>query len=239
MTILNDKIDENVLLEFRSRLRKNIENEPTDPENVLNWLENLRQKKLFESHLIKLSAVEDWSVHLDTGNIEHSTGQFFSVEGVRTKAHGLREVNEWDQPIFNQIEGGILAIISGEIEGSIKFLLHAKAEPGNIDGLQIAPTLQCTQSNLKKAHLGGSPPLSNVLSQNAPSRLIYCAKHNEEGGRFWQKSNINCIIHIDDIEWIENQLNEYFMWVSLSQIKKLCLIDNIISPFVKTIIAPI
>jgi dTDP-4-dehydro-6-deoxy-alpha-D-glucopyranose 2,3-dehydratase len=30
-----------------------------------------------------------------------------------------------------------------------------------------------------------------------------------------------------------------FCWASLSQIKELALIDNVVSPFVKTIVAPL
>ena len=226
-------------MEFRAELSKESQVKLADPSPLLNWLENLRQKTHFESSLIPLSNLQGWAIDSTTGNIGHKSGQFFTIEGTRTKAQGLREVNEWDQPILRQIEGGILAMACTRIDNSIKFLLNAKAEPGNLGYYQISPTLQCTQSNLSKAHKGKSPPLSNILSDEAPSKLIYSAEHNEEGGRFWRKSNINCIIYIDNYNWIHKQLNEYFMWASLSQIKALCLHDNIISPFVKTIIAPI
>lgn len=239
MSILDTDADKKTLLEFRNELREGAQNELDDPAPILSWLNDLRENTNFESQLIKLSEVKDWPVNPNTGTIGHSSGQFFTIEGTRTRAQGLREVNEWDQPIFNQIEGGILALVCAKIDGTVKFLLNAKAEPGNIGYLQLAPTLQCTHSNLSQAHKGKSPPLSEVLSEEAPCRLIYSAEHNEEGGRFWRKSNVNCIIYVDDLGWIEDQLNDYFNWVTLSQIKALCLHDNIVSPFVKTIIAPI
>jgi|TARA_B100000315_G_scaffold21317_1_gene18673 oxidase EvaA len=239
MSILDGKIDNSLLADFQNKLKAGASSEATDPAPILSWLNELREKTKFESHLVNLSDLQGWSVDADTGNIGHSSGQFFTIEGTHTKAQGLREVSEWGQPIFTQIEGGILALISCQIGDTIQFLLHAKAEPGNIGYLQIAPSLQCTHSNLSQAHQGKMPPLSAVLAEDTPGKLIYSAEHNEEGGRFWRKSNINCIIFVDNIEWLESQLNEHFIWASLSQIKALCLQDNIISPFVKTIIAPI
>ena len=43
---------------------------------------------------------------------------------------------------------------------------------------------------------------------------------------------------VDDERVIETDMT-MFCWASLSQIKELALIDNVLSPFVKTIIAPL
>ena len=69
-------------------------------------------------------------------------------------------------------------------------------------------------------------------------RWIYRAEHNEEGGRFWQKSNENIIIHVEDESIITSDLT-MFRWASLSQIRELALVDNVLSTFVKAIIAPL
>ena len=69
-------------------------------------------------------------------------------------------------------------------------------------------------------------------------RVVYRAEHNEEGGRFWRKSNENVVVFVDDEGVIETDLR-MFCWASLSQIKELTLMDNIVSPFVKTILAPL
>ena len=68
--------------------------------------------------------------------------------------------------------------------------------------------------------------------------IVYRAEHNEEGGRFWRKSNENIIAWLDDESVIETDM-AMFCWASLAQIKELALIDNVVSPFVKTIIAPL
>ena len=67
------------------------------------------------------------------------------------------------------------------------------------------------------------------------AQLIYATSHNEEGARFWKKTNYNLILMLDDPENKETK-KENYIWASLTQIKKLSLIDNIINPFVKTIL---
>ncbi len=57
-------------------------------------------------------------------------------------------------------------------------------------------------------------------------RFVYRAEHNEEGGRFWRKSNENIIAFLDDESVIETDMT-MFCWASLSQIKELALMDNV------------
>ena len=80
-----------------------------------------------------------------------TTGQFFRIEGVRVRsAPGLREISGWDQPIFTQSDGGVLALLCRETAGrGVEFLLQAKADPGNIGYLQFCPTIQSTWENIR------------------------------------------------------------------------------------------
>ena len=77
-----------------------------------------------------------------------------------------------------------------------------------------------------------------VLTATSGVRIIYRAEHNEEGGRFWRKSNENIIVFVDDGGVIQSEMTMFY-WASLSQIRELAVIDNVLSPFVKTIIAPL
>ena len=76
-----------------------------------------------------------------------------------------------------------------------------------------------------------------VLTAEAGVRTVYRAGHNEEGGRFWRKSNENIVVFLDDEGVIETDMT-MFCWASLSQIKELALLDIVLSPFVKTILLP-
>jgi oxidase EvaA len=213
--------------------------EEQDPTILLEWLELKRQNPGFSAELVGLSELTTWSAEAGTGNITHQSGAFFSIEGVSITSNGIREVNKWDQPIFNQKEGGVLALICRREQDQVLFLLNAKAEPGNIRTFQFAPTLQATWSNLQRAHQGARPAFADVLLGEVPAQLVYSALHNEEGGRFWQKSNSNQLYLIDPAETQLEYSHEQYIWASLSQIKALALVDNVLNPFVKTIIAPL
>ena len=223
---------------FRGRIAKSLMIEPKDPASILAWRDELRSSIQFKAELIGLDEVRGWSRDAQ-GNVRHKTGQFFGIEGVRIESGDLREVASWDQPIYTQPEGGILGMVARETADlGVQFLLQAKAEPGNLGVLQLCPTIQSTWSNIRRAHAGKRPPMVEVLTAEAGVRVVYRAEHNEEGGRFWRKSNENVVVFVDDESVIETDLR-MFCWASLSQIKELTLMDNIVSPFVKTILAPL
>ena len=223
---------------FRGRLAASCSIESHDPAPLLNWLDERRRTISFSAKLIGLDEVRGWTRD-EHGNIRHKSGEFFAVEGVCVESADLREVAAWDQPIFTQPEGGILAMVARELPGhGVEFLLHAKTEPGNIGALQLCPSIQCTWSNIRRAHAGKRPPLVELLVAERGVRMVYRAQHNEEGGRFWQKSNENIVIFLDDEGVIQTDLS-MFCWASLGQIKELALMDNLLSPFVKTITAPL
>jgi oxidase EvaA len=223
---------------FRERLAASRAIEPKDPAPLLAWREQTRASIRFSAQLIGLDEVRDWSRDAQ-GNVRHKTGQFFGVEGVRIESGNLREVASWDQPIYTQPEGGILALLSRETKADgVQFLLSGKPEPGNIGIIQFSPTIQSTWSNIRRAHAGRRPPMVEVLTAERGVRFVYRAEHNEEGGRFWQKSNENIVAFLDDESVIQTNMT-MFCWASLGQIKELALIDNVMSPFVKTIVAPL
>jgi oxidase EvaA len=223
---------------FRQRIAASQAIEPKDPAPILAWRERQRNSIQFKADLIGLSDVCGW-LRDEQGNVRHKSGQFFGVEGVRIEGGDLREVASWDQPIYTQPEGGVLALLAREtpIIG-IQFLLHAKAEPGNIGTIQLSPTIQSTWSNIRRAHSGKRPPMIEVLTAETGVRIVYRSEHNEEGGRFWRKSNENIIAFLDDERVIETDMT-MFCWTSLSQIKELALMDNLLNPFVKTILLPL
>jgi oxidase EvaA len=223
---------------FRERLAASRAIEPKDPAPILAWREDRRNAIQFKVDLIGLDEVRGWSRDAK-GNVRHASGQFFGVEGVRIESGSLREVASWDQPIYTQPEGGILAMVARETAGKgVEFLLQAKAEPGNIGILQFCPTIQSTWSNIRRVHAGKRPPMVEVLTAKTGVRIVYRAEHNEEGGRFWRKSNENIVAFLDDEGVVETDLT-MFCWASASQIKELALMDNLLSPFVKTILWPL
>src|SRR5258708_26741714 len=116
------------------------------------------------------------------GNVRPERGQFLGVEGAGVEGGDVREVTSWDQPILTQLDGGLLGMLARETpEKGIQFLLQAIAECGNIDVLQLGPTIQSTWSNIRRAHAGKRPPMLEVFTAESAVRTVYRANHHEEG----------------------------------------------------------
>ena len=166
---------------LRERLRASLAIEAKDSSELVEWLETRRKDVPFSAELIPLREVVDWH-QSDDGNIYHTTGQFFRIEGVRVRsAPGLREIPGWDQPIFTQPGGGVLALLCRETSAGVEFLLQAKADPGNIGYLQFCPTIQSTRENIRGLKGAKRAPFAECLDPSDNIRMIYRSKHNEEG----------------------------------------------------------
>ena len=100
---------------------------------------------------------------------------------------------------------------------------------------KLCPSFSATQSNINRAHGGKKTPLSEIVLNKTKKNLIGATTHYEEGARFWQKPNKNLLIKISNKD-AKKIKNENFIWLTLSQIKKLNQKPGIINPFVKTIL---
>jgi dTDP-4-dehydro-6-deoxy-alpha-D-glucopyranose 2,3-dehydratase len=224
---------------LRDRLKASLAIEPQDPAELMDWLEARRKVVPFSAELIPLREVANWQQAAD-GNIYNTTGQFFRIEGVRVRsAPGLREISGWDQPILTQSEGGVLALLCRETPGrGVEFLLQAKADPGNVGYLQLCPTIQSTWENIRGLKGAKRASFAECLDPSENIRVVYRSKHNEEGSRFWRKLNENMILFVEDASRLTFDEASY-RWASLSQIKQMMLLDNIIGPYVRTVVAPL
>jgi dTDP-4-dehydro-6-deoxy-alpha-D-glucopyranose 2,3-dehydratase len=223
---------------LRDRLQACRTIEAKDPTELVAWLEARRKDVPFAAELIPLREVANWQQD-SNGNIYNVTGQFFRIEGVRVRsAPGLREIPGWDQPILTQTEGGVLALLCRETAAGVEFLLQAKADPGNVGYLQFCPTIQSTWENIRGLQGARRAPFAEYLEPSENIRLIYRSKHNEEGSRFWQKNNENMILFVEDASRLAIN-DQVYRWASLAQIKSMSLLDNVIGPYVRTVIAPL
>lgn len=220
---------------LRERLRLSLAIEPRDPADLLDWLERQRRQVPFTAELIPLREVANWRQD-DNGNICSTIGQFFGVEGARVSAApGLRGLSGWDQPILTQSEGGVLALLCRETPcRGVEFLLQAKFEAGNIGYLQLTSTIQSTLESIRAKRA----PFAECLDGCGNIRVIYKSKHNEEGSRFWRKSNENMILFVEDSSRLAIDESSY-RWASLSQIKQMILLDNVVGPYLRTVVAPL
>ena len=115
---------------------------------------------------------------------------------------------------------GILGIIKNI--KTKKYLLQAKVEPGNINKLQLAPTVQATKSNFSRVHGGNKVPYIKYFL-----RIKKISRYNqsEQGFRYFHKFNSNILIK--NIKNIKKEPD--FYWFSKKEIKDLICEKNIIN----------
>ena len=210
------------------------ENPFISTKEVKNWLKLKNSEVHVEVEQIEFSKLDNWSFGSDCSKLVHSSGRFFSIEGINVKTN-WRGLKEWDQPIINQPEIGYLGIITKEIHGILYFLLQAKIEPGNINNVQLSPTLQATKSNYSQVHGGNAPFYLEYFKERNNVTVLLDQLQSEQGARFLKKRNRNIIIQVNE----EIKVLDNFVWLTLGQIKKLILEDNLVNMDTRTVISGI
>jgi len=208
-------------------------------QNLDNFKQLFNEKKKighFNVKEIPFSELDQW--HFNIGftkhSLQHDSGKFFRIDGVRVKTN-FGSLAQWDQPIINQQEIGILGILTKVFNGTRYYLMQAKMEPGNVNILQLSPTIQATKSNFSQVHKGKLPAYLKYFIDRSKSNIIIDQLQSEQGGRFLRKRNRNMIIEVeDDIEILDN-----FFWLTLTDIKQLLQIDNFVNMDARSVISTI
>lgn len=208
------------------------ENPFISTQQVEEWLTERNKAVCVSIEKIRFHEMQNWKLTNDS--LSHESGKFFSIDGIKVNTnYGFN--SEWEQPIINQPEIGYLGIITKEINGILYFLMQAKIEPGNINTVQLSPTLQATKSNYTQVHKGKRPLYIEIFEQGTDCSIILDQIQSEQGARFLKKRNRNIIIKY------EGALSQYdgFIWLTLGQIKKLIQKDNLVNMDTRTVISGI
>ena len=211
------------------------ENPFMSTDNFFKWLQNLNAEVTFETEFVPLTEMDNWGFDAHK-NIRHDSGKFFSIEGIKVSAIFNGKLSEWDQPIINQPEVGFLGILSQRKNGILYFLMQGKIEPGNVNKIQLSPTLQATKSNFTQVHGGKAPAFLEYFKNDILGRTIIVDQlQSEQGARFLRKRNRNMIIKMD--ENILINVPENFCWLTLKQIKEFLNYPNLINMDTRTVLS--
>ena len=198
-----------------------------DPEA---WLAD-RRSRHFAVDPVPFAELDGWSFDPDTGNLAHDTGRFITVEGLRARTNA-GAVQEWEQPIIIQRDIAILGILAKEFDGVLHFLMFGKMEPGNLDMVQLSPTVQATSSNYTKAHQGARPPYVEFFEERR-GRVLVDVLQSEQGSWFHQKRNRNIVLEVDG----DVPEHEDYCWLTLGQIRELLHRPHRINMDARTVLA--
>lgn len=210
----------------------NTEGNVNSTKDILNWIRRLNEETYVN---IKEANVQDntfWFYDDYNGEILNRKRSFFSIKGLRWF---VDDEFMGEQPIIIQPEIGYLGIICKVIDGVLNFLMQAKIEPGNVNAVQISPTIQATKSNFTRVHGGALPTYFEYFENSSQHHVLYDQVQSEQATRFYKKRNRNMIMLLEGgIEVYKN-----YKWMTLGQIKDLMNIDNLVNMDTRTVLSGI
>ncbi|MGW2301889.1 NDP-hexose 2,3-dehydratase family protein [Streptomyces sp. NPDC001809] len=192
------------------------------------------QSRLHHYHVerVGLGGLPGWRLDERTGDLVHESGRFFAITGLRVRMETGRE-REWTQPVIVQPEIGLLGILVRRVDGVLHCLMQAKMEPGNINTLQMSPTVQATRSNYTGVHRGRGVPYVEYFIGDRRGTVLSDTLQSEQGWWFLHKRNRNMIVEIDE----DVDVHEGFRWLPLDALGELLLHDNIVNMDSRTVLA--
>jgi len=179
---------------------------------IFSWLTHLKTEAECEVSPCSLDSLGEWE--FTDERITHNTGRYFDVVPVKVTI-GNREVTSWDQPMIRPHQEGVCALFYREIDGVVHFLMQAKMECGNLDLLELAPTIQCLTGSYKAGAVPFVPELESALQSGEGVHVD--VMQSEEGGRFYKEQNRNIIYNCGDRVPLE--LPSSFIWMSAAQVR--------------------
>ena len=196
------------------------------------WLAGRQRAQRHRVTRIPFAAMEGWAFESGTGNLVHHSGRFFSVEGLDVRTD-RGWAGHWRQPIIVQPEVGVLGILVKRFGGVPHLLMQAKMEPGNINGVQLSPTVQATRSNYTGVHGGrGVPYLHHFLGPDR-GRVVADVLQSEQAAWYLHKRNRNMIVEVTG----PVEEHEDFRWLTLGQVRQLLHRDHLVNMDTRTVLA--
>ena len=199
-------------------------------EELLAWIAERNRTVHVSIRKNRLEDSEAWYYDETGGYIENRNKSFFRVMGMQELVDG-QVISE--QPVIIQDEIGYLGILCRRIDGEMHCLMQAKIEPGNINHIQISPTIQATKSNFTQKHKGNKPPYLDYFLHASDYRIVVDQIQSEQSSRFYKKRNRNIILEVDeDVPVLPSH-----RWMTVGQLKELMRYDNLVNMDTRTVLS--
>lgn len=199
-------------------------------EELLSWVQERNKNLVVEIHKNRLKDSGVWFYDQEEGYIRNRDRSFFTIAGYQQVRPDGKTLS---QPIILQQEIGYLGILCKEIGGVMHFLMQAKIEPGNVNKIQISPTIQATKSNFTQKHGGAKPPYLEYFLNASKYEVVVDQIQSEQSSRFYKKRNRNILICVED----EIPVLPSHRWMTLGQLKRLMREDNLVNMDTRTVLS--
>ena len=188
--------------------------------SLIKWFHKEKKIRKINVKVINEDQLLNWKI--SDSSIYHLSKSFFKIEFFKFLINKI----VFFQPLIIQKDIGILGIIKKVENNKDYYLLQSKVEPGNINKVQISPTVQATASNYKRKHGGKKTNyLKFFLNINKNATLISRKKLSEHGNKFYQKKNENFLIEVSG----KVKKLKSFEWFSKNDIVKTISKNNILN----------
>ncbi len=199
-------------------------------EEISDWIEKRNQTVKVDIRKNPEGGEPAWFYDQTEGCIRNAAHSFFTIAGIRREIPGRGIVA---QPVVLQLEISYLGILCREINGVMHFLMQGKIEPGNVNCVQISPTLQATKSNFTQKHGGAKPPYLEYFINASKYEVVVDQIQSEQASRFYRKRNRNILIRVDeDVPVLPSHC-----WMTLGQIKQFMRRDNMVNMDARTVLS--
>lgn len=196
-------------------------------DELLEWVKERNRNVSVNIRKIPRENDTMWQYYPNEGIVANKDRTFFTISGYKQ--------NDIEQPIILQNEIGYLGILCQERNGIMQFLMQAKIEPGNINKIQVSPTIQATKSNFMQKHGGNKPPYLEYFLNAHSSNVVVDQIQSEQASRFLGKRNRNIVVNIAGGE--EIPILPSHKWMTLGQLKELMKYENLVNMDARTVIS--
>ena len=193
--------------------------------DTLAWVAEQVERAELEVTPISLDESQEWRWR--DGAIVHRSGRFFRVIGVES---GGRDDEPRHQPLIDQPEIGTLCSIHRRADLA-ELLVQAKAEPGTVGVVQLAPSIQATASNADQVHGGEAPPLQQAARAGAIEQVSRVVA-SEQGSRFLGKCNANVLAR----QVAELPSSMAHRWLPVDELLELAAVDQVVNTDLRSVL---
>lgn len=199
-------------------------------ERIKEWIRVRNQAIQVNIAKLPFDQCEGWYYDEAAGSIHNQTRSFFEITGLQSVFPNGQVVA---QPVILQPEIGYLGILCKEFGGVMYFLMQAKIEPGNVNKIQISPTIQATKSNFTQKHGGARPAYLDYFLHASRYEIVVDQIQSEQSSRFYKKRNRNILIRVEeDVPVLPSHC-----WMTLGQIKRLMRENNLVNMDTRTVLS--
>jgi oxidase EvaA len=178
----------------------------------------------FELKRVGADRTDQWA--LSDGALQHVTGGFFSVNGVR---HPGGEALLLYQP-----QAAVTGIVTARRDGLRHVLMQGRAEPGCLGEVQFGPTVQSTPANYMRAHGGASTPYVDAFIRFLPTiNLLQDTTQLDLGERYLFKTKRSIVLDATDMA----EPQKAFIWAGPAQIREAVLESAFLNIDLRSVLA--